>query len=106
MLILYRLHRVDTTSNYPDINQLVSKNVGYGSLTFKSSYTQPLMLKIVLSVKPQTEVASQDLNKCVRELARECGQGEHLWTLNEAVEDNVVEDKFKLDVTIPSNLQV
>ena len=65
------------------------------------------MLKIVLSVKPQTEVASQDLNKCVQELARECGQGEHLWTLNEANSpEDVVEDKFKLDVTIPSNLQV
>lgn len=65
------------------------------------------MLKIVLSVKPQTEDASQDLNKCVRELARECGQGEHLWTLNggNSLED-IVEDKFKLDVTIPSTLQV
>lgn len=65
------------------------------------------MLKIVLSIKPQTEVASQDLNTCVRELARECGQGEQLWTLNggNSLED-VVEDKFKLDVTIPSNAQV
>ena len=66
-----------------------------------------MMLKIILSVKPQTENASQDLNECVRELARECGQGEHLWTLNNgnALED-IVEDKFKLDVTIPSTLQV
>ena len=61
------------------------------------------MLKIALSVTPQTENAGKDLNECVRELSRESGQRERQsWITNSTNQlDDIVEEKYKLHAAIP-----
>ena len=67
--------------------------------------TQSLMLKITLSINPQTDNAGKDLNKCVFELARESGQREHQsWiSLSNDEWEDIVEEKYKLHAMIPSS---
>ena len=62
------------------------------------------MLKISLSINPQTENAGKDLNKCVLELARESGQRDHQSWISHDSEDmeDIVEEKYKLHAAIPS----
>ena len=66
--------------------------------------TQSLMLKISLSIHPQSENASKDLNKCVLELARESGQRNHQSWISHDTDDmgDIVEEKYKLHAAIPS----
>ena len=98
--------RSDGTMNYPDINDLVSSQRRTGTVSRSSTtyFTQSVMLKITLSINPQTESAGKDLNKCVFELARESGQRRNQsWIShgNDQLED-IVEEKYKLHATIPS----
>lgn len=90
----------DKTLTYPNIQAMVAKQDNHG---INNNYTQSMMLKVTLAVNPQTDNARKDLNKCVQELARECGQRERLsWISNiEDQPEDVIEDKYKLHATIP-----
>ena len=74
------------------------------SLSTSSYRTQSLMLKISLSINPQSENANKDLNKCVLELARESGQRDHQSWISQETGDmgGIVEEKYKLHAAIPS----
>ena len=77
--------------------------------------TQSMMLKVSLSVEAESASAGEDLTTCVRELSRECGQADNegggsgssgtASLPNISAPDDVVENKFKLDATIPPNSQ-
>ena len=98
--------RKDATTGYPDIQELVACRRQPGMSNRNSTYfTQSLMLKITLSINPQTDNAGKDLNKCVFELARESGQREHQsWiSLSNDEWEDIVEEKYKLHATIPSS---
>merc|ERR1711944_50731 len=54
----------DATAGYPDIQELVACRRQAGMSNRNSTYlTQSLMLKITLSINPQTDNAGKDLNK-------------------------------------------
>ena len=74
------------------------------SLSTSSYRTQSLMLKISLSINPQSENANKDLNKCVLELARESGQRDHQSWISQETGDmgGIIEEKYKLHAAIPS----
>ena len=106
--------RKDATSEYPDINEIISTRRQPATMPSNQSrstyFTQSVMLKITLSVNPQTENASKDLDKCVSELARGSGRRESRSWIPQTnnVLDDIVEEKYKLHATIPSlntNLQ-
>ena len=100
--------RKDVTTEYPDINEIISTRRQSATMPSNQSrstyFTQSVMLKITLLVKPQTENASKDLDKCVSELARESGQSENRSWLHQSsnLMDDIVEEKYKLHATIPS----
>merc|ERR1712038_1480296 len=100
----------DETPKYPDIKRLISgRSMGNSrirgqSLSTSSYRTQSLMLKISLSINPQSEYANKDLNKCVLELARESGQRDHQTWISQETGDmgGIIEEKYKLHAAIPS----
>ena len=100
--------RKDATTEYPDINKIISPRRQSATMPSNQSrstyFTQSVMLKITLLVNPQTENASKDLDKCVSELARESGQRENRSWIHQTsnLMDDIVEEKYKLHATIPS----
>mgnify|MGYP001238828014 CR=1 FL=1 len=108
MISFIMIIRKDATTEYPEINEIIStrrQSATMPSHQSRSTYfTQSVMLKITLLVNPQTENASKDLDKCVSELARESGQGENRSWIPQTSNamDDIVEEKYKLHATIPS----
>ena len=100
--------RKDVTTKYPDVKELIAgrhwPNIRNRAPSTSSYRTQSLMLKISLSINPQSENASKDLNKCVLELARESGQRDHQTWISHDDDDmeDIIEEKYKLHAAIPS----